>query len=98
MATLVLLWTWYKQINISNFVSFISNIPKQQQQQQHEQGVYKVWKIKITSVYEFSDSSHRTMWVYQRLRCSTNKKVVDTVVDNLEQQVVMVLAHTAIAD
>lgn len=55
-------------------------------------------KIKITSVYEFSDFSHRTMWVYQRLRCSTNKKVVDTVVDNLEQQVVMVLAHTAIAD
>lgn len=52
----------------------------------------------ITSVYEFSDFSHRTMWVYQRLRCSTNKKVVDTVVDNLEQQVVMVLARTAIAD
>lgn len=58
----------------------------------------KAMLSEITSVYEFSDFSHRTMWVYQRLRCSTNKKVVDTVVDNLEQQVVMVLARTAIAD
>lgn len=51
-----------------------------------------------TSVYEFSDFFHQTRLVYQHLSCSTNKKAVGTVVDNLEQQVVMVLVHTVTAD
>lgn len=52
----------------------------------------------VTSVYEFSDFCNRTRWVYQCLRCSKSTKAGGTVVDNLEQQVVMVLVYTAAAD